>query len=59
MADQTPSSEESPRFARAIPCPECASTRGYNRVGKYRVQCQNCNSLLKNSEVNLEDQEPQ
>lgn len=45
--------------ARPVPCPECESTKGYSRVGKYRAQCQNCNALLKNEEVNLDDQEPQ
>lgn len=59
MADQTPSSEQSPRISRPIPCPECSSTKGYNRVGKFRAQCTNCNALLKNSEINLENQEPQ
>lgn len=59
MADQTPFSEEPPRIARPYPCPECSSTKGYHRVGKYRAQCQSCNALLKNSEANLEDQEPQ
>jgi hypothetical protein len=44
--------------SRPMPCPECTSTRGYSRVGKYRVQCLNCNSLLKNEEVNIEDQAP-
>lgn len=50
-----PSSEGSPR---PFPCPECGSTRGYSRVGKFRVQCLNCNSLLINAEVNFEDQAP-
>jgi ribosomal protein L37AE/L43A len=45
--------------SRPFPCPECTSTKGYSRVGKYRSQCKNCNALLKNSEINLEDQEPQ
>lgn len=44
---------------RPMPCPECESTKGYSRVGKFRVQCLNCNSLLKNSEVDLNDQTPQ
>jgi uncharacterized protein (DUF983 family) len=61
MADQTPSPSDSEpeRIARPFPCPQCSSTKGYNRVGKYRAQCKDCNSLLKNAEVNLEDQEPQ
>lgn len=44
---------------RPHPCPECFSTRGYQRVGKFRCQCLGCNALLKNSEVNIPDQEPQ
>jgi hypothetical protein len=44
---------------RPLPCTECGSTKGYSRVGKYRSQCLNCNALLKNAEINLEDQEPQ
>jgi uncharacterized protein (DUF983 family) len=55
----TPPSEDPHQFARPFPCPQCASTKGYNRVGKYRAQCKNCNSLLKNKEINFEDQEPQ
>lgn len=51
--------EEEPRESRPIPCPECSSTKGYSRIGKYRAQCNDCNALLKNEEVNLEDQEPQ
>jgi transcription initiation factor TFIIIB Brf1 subunit/transcription initiation factor TFIIB len=45
--------------ARPMPCPECQSTKGYSRVGMYRVQCKDCNALLKNSEVDIEDQIPQ
>ena len=41
------------------PCPECGSTKGYSRMGKFRSQCLNCNSLLKNEEINREDLEPQ
>jgi len=59
MADQTPSSEDSPRLSRPTPCPECSSTKGFRRVGKFRAQCTNCNALVKNSEINLENQEPQ
>lgn len=40
--------------ARPMPCPECESTRGYTRVGNYRVQCNNCNALLKNDEVDMQ-----
>lgn len=40
--------------ARPMPCPECESTQGYSRVGNYRVQCKNCNALLKNSEVDMQ-----
>ena len=39
---------------RPMPCPECGSTRGYSRVGNFRVQCLDCNSLLKNAEVDME-----
>jgi hypothetical protein len=52
-------SSESERIERPVPCPECESTKGYSRVGKFRVQCLSCNALLKNAEVNFEDQEPQ
>jgi hypothetical protein len=38
---------------RPLPCPECLSTKGYSRVGDYRVQCLNCNSLIKNEEVDM------
>ena len=44
---------------RPMPCPECESTKGYSRVGLFRSQCLNCNSLLKNAEINREDQKPQ
>jgi hypothetical protein len=54
-----PDSPESERAERPMPCPECNSTKGYSRVGKYRSQCLNCNSLLKNAEINREDLEPQ
>jgi len=47
------------REERPMPCPECQSTKGYSRIGKYRSQCANCNALLKNEELNLENQEPQ
>lgn len=40
--------------ARPLPCPECNSTKGYSRVGDYRVQCLNCNSLVKNDEVDMQ-----
>lgn len=42
------------RQARPMPCPECSSTKGYSRVGNYRVQCLSCNSLLKNEEVDMQ-----
>lgn len=44
--------------SRPLPCPECSSTRGYSRVGKYRVQCKNCNSLVKNEEVDMQQSTP-
>jgi hypothetical protein len=40
--------------ARPLPCPECQSTRGYSRVGNFRVQCLGCNALLKNEEVDMQ-----
>lgn len=43
------------REARPCPCPNCNSTEGFTRVGIYRAQCRNCNSLLRNAEVDLED----
>jgi hypothetical protein len=40
--------------ARPLPCPECGSTKGYSRMGDFRVQCLNCNSLVKNEEVDMQ-----
>lgn len=40
--------------ARPMPCPECTSTRGYVRVGNFRVQCLDCNALLQNAEVDMQ-----
>lgn len=51
--------DEDFREARPLPCPSCGSTKGSKRVGKFRSQCLNCNSLLPNAEFNLPDQEPQ
>lgn len=45
----TPNSE-----SRPLPCPECSSTKGYSRVGDFRVQCRNCNALVKNHEVDMQ-----
>lgn len=42
------------RSARPHPCPQCESTRGYVRRGQFRVQCQNCNSLIPNEQVDME-----
>lgn len=53
------STEEEFREPRPLPCPECDSRKGFKRVGKFRSQCEHCNALLKNAEINLEDQEPQ
>jgi len=58
MTNPTSPSDDPQRFVRPYPCPECSSVKGYQRVGKYRAQCTDCNALLKNSDVNLEDQEP-
>ena len=50
-----PRADPEPRAeARPLPCPECESTKGYSRVGDFRVQCLNCNSLLKNEEVDMQ-----
>jgi hypothetical protein len=43
--------------ARPLPCPECESTKGYIPVGNYRVQCMNCNALLKKEEVDTQPPE--
>lgn len=60
MTIPSPSEPEDPkREPRPYPCPECESTQGYNRVGRFRSQCRNCNSLLTNAEINLEDLTPQ
>lgn len=40
--------------SRPMPCPECNSTKGYSRMGEFRVQCLNCNALVKNSEVDMQ-----
>jgi transcription initiation factor TFIIIB Brf1 subunit/transcription initiation factor TFIIB len=51
-----------PSETRPLPCPECGSTKGYSRVGIYRVQCLNCNSLVKNEEVDMQipdEEQPQ
>jgi hypothetical protein len=53
------SSPESEGQARPIPCPECGSTKGYSRVGKFRSQCLDCNALVKNEEINRENRDPQ
>lgn len=45
--------EEEPQ-ARPLPCPECESTRGYKRVGNFRVHCLSCGALLKNEEVDMQ-----
>lgn len=45
---------ESRPETRPLPCPECSSTKGYSRVGDYRVQCLNCNALVKNDEVDMQ-----
>lgn len=46
--------EEPEQQAEPSSCPECGSIRGYSRVGNFRVQCKNCNALLKNEEVNMQ-----
>jgi len=59
MTSPSDPSPEEERQARPIPCPECASTKGYSRVGKFRSQCTNCNALLTNEEIGRENLEPQ
>lgn len=56
---KTTSSSEHEPIPRPVPCPECESTKGYSRVGKFRSQCLNCNGLLKNEEIGRENLEPQ
>lgn len=53
-ARKTAEHSEEERQARPMPCPECQSTKGYSRVGNFRVQCMECNALLKNAEVDME-----
>lgn len=48
---ETPSE---PVTARPLPCPECGSTKGFSRVGNFRVQCLNCNGLIRNEEVDMQ-----
>ena len=50
----SPSEPEAEGQKRPMPCPECESTRGYSRVGKFRSLCLNCNALLKNEEVDMQ-----
>jgi hypothetical protein len=53
--EEGPRSEPEPKpEARPLPCPECQSTKGYSRMGNYRVQCTNCNSLIRNEEVDMQ-----
>lgn len=49
----SPSDEGQPE-SRPMPCPQCESTKGYARRGKFRVQCLNCNSLITNEEVDMQ-----
>lgn len=50
----TSPSEQPQGEQRPMPCPGCESTKGYSRVGNFRVQCKNCNALLKNEEVDMQ-----
>lgn len=50
---KTPHSDEVIE-SRPLPCPECGSTKGYFRRGNFRVQCLNCNSLIRNEEVDMQ-----
>lgn len=45
---------QDPPQTRPMPCPECESTRGYKRVGNYRVHCLSCGALLKNKDVDMQ-----
>lgn len=38
-------------------CPMCGSTKGFAKVGEYRVQCLACNSLLKKEEIENQQKE--
>lgn len=40
--------------SRPLPCPECGSTKGYSRSGKFRVHCLNCNKLVPAEEVDMQ-----
>lgn len=57
MTKSSPSEPE-PK-AGPPPCPGCGSVKGFTRVGKFRSQCTNCNSLLTNSEIGRDDRDPQ
>lgn len=43
---------------RPLPCPQCESTKGYIRSGEFRVHCLNCNSLLRNEDVQITEADP-
>ena len=53
------SPSESEPIPRPMPCPECGSTKGFHRVGKFRSQCTNCNGLFPNEEIGLDNLDPQ
>lgn len=58
--ETSPSSEPEPEHVpRSYPCPRCESTQGFNRVGKFRSQCTNCNSTVPNSEIGRDNLDPQ
>lgn len=59
MDEETTPAQETARESETVPCPQCTSTAGYLRVGKFRAMCRGCRSLLKNAEVGLQDQAPQ
>lgn len=54
-SDPEPEKPES----RPLPCPNCESSKGFTRTGKFRSQCLNCNSLVSNAEIGRDDIEPQ
>lgn len=50
----SPSEGDGEAQARPAPCPECQSTRGYVRMGKFRAQCLSCNALVRNEEIDMQ-----
>lgn len=59
MDPTSPSKPDENRTPRPMPCPGCESTKGFQRLGKFRSQCTNCNATFPNAEVGVDDQDPQ